>query len=444
MDLYGLDDLTTALAATDNGASAGLLRAWSNGRLLAWLRTRNFHGEPPDRGLLNRIEELVKRVPKDTELALFALGQLLEPSRPLTLLSGIAVPTPGHLEEVLNAHPRQLRALMAALSRLVIDGRLVEWIRASEFPGSQSLIDRLAARPQSTVKDLEPLPGYAARWLCDPRAPFPTSDGEAADPKALATWLGAAPERRGLAFELLKSGWLGLWLTSTGRLTNDSGLKALMTENLSDAARIETLLCTLDPARPRAIMEAEPAALKIGNLARNSKTEVRLTITNRGSGYLWGTFALEGNAASMRLQSLNFEGSPATQTLMIDTAGVPPFTECEANIRIDGYDGGGFRQLQVPVSYRVTVPVLPKVGRSLLTGSIVGAALALLRLTVGQIQNGRDPAGVTSPLHWMSLDSVSKMIDRSIDQVFGFVFTGLLLAGVLAGTLVYLIRARRR
>jgi hypothetical protein len=36
------------------------------------------------------------------------------------------------------------------------------------------------------------------------------------------------------------------------------------------------------------------------------------------------------------------------------------------------------------------------------------------------------------------------MIDRSIDQVFGFVFTGLLLAGVLAGTLVYLIRARRR
>ncbi|CRI67790.1 hypothetical protein THIOKS1810008 [Thiocapsa sp. KS1] len=443
MALHRIEDLRALLATAPDGPEReSLRRAWRDGSLLAWLETRAIHFGQPDPELLQRIQALAKRLATDADLGLFALHRTLDPRWPLALTADLSIPMPGDLESVFAAHPRRRRELLDALMQRLADGRLIEWIRAAGFAKSEAWIERLGRLPSRSLEGLETLPAYAVRWLFAPGAPFPTLDREVDGPAALAAWIDSGEAYRMLGLHLLDSGWLDLWLLTSGRLSDPAGLDVLRAADGSPRARLEMLLRLLDPARPSARIKVAPADLNLDRLALDTLTERALTITTEGPGYVWGACALEGQPSGIRIDPLSFDGTPARLNLTIDTRGVPPSTRCSANLVISAYDGGARQVLRVPIGYRVHVPLAEKIARSLVAGLTFGAAMMLLRALADTAMS----RSTSNPriLEWVSMEWVGQVLDRSFDDFVGLVLLAFALLGALAGAGAFLARVRRR
>ncbi len=443
MALHRIEDLRTLLATAPDGPEReSLRRAWRDGSLLAWVETRTVHFGEPDEALLQRIQSLAKRLATDADLGLFALHRTLDPRWPLALTADLAMVTPSDLESVFAAHPRRRRELLDALMRLLADGRLIEWIRAAGFAQGEVWIERLRRLPSRSIEGLETLPAYAVRWLFDPGAPFPTLDQEVDGTAALAAWIDSGEAYRMLGLHLLESGWLDLWLLTSGRLSDPAGLEALRAAEGSPRVRIEMLLRLLDPARPSARITVAPSDLNLGRLPLDTLTERAVTITTDGPGYVWGACALEGQPSGIRIDPLSFDGTPARLNLTIDTRGVSPSTRCNATLVISAYDGGTQQVLRVPIGYRVHVPLAGKIGRSLVAGLTFGAAMMTLRALADTAMS----RSTSNPrlLDWVSMEWVGQVLDRSFDDFVGLVLLSLALLGALTGAGAFLARVRRR
>jgi hypothetical protein len=371
---------------------------------------------------------------------LFALRQVLDPWRPLALTREIALEAPGELEAVFHRHPRQRRELLEALTRLLSNGRLSEWILASGVEGGEVLTQRLEALPKTGAAGLEALPAYGVRWLFSATAPFPTDGGEVQQPKALADWIDRNRDRRLAGLRLLESGWLELWLESSGRMPSPGGLEPIRAASCSEQARIEMLLRLLDPSRPPARPEVSPAALDFGRHPAGAVVERTLKIDNRGAGHLWGTCILEGQTAGLRLDPVTFDGTPASLRLRIDTGGIPPFTSSKATLAINCYDGGSRHVLEVPVRYSVRVRLADKIGRSLLAGLTAGVTYGLLRMLTGISLAETESV----PLDRISVGRIEQTFYDSFFELLWLLLLGLGLLGALVGTFVYLTRVCRR
>jgi hypothetical protein len=280
------------------------------------------------------------------------------------------------------------------------------------------------------------------RWHYNGRAPFATSDGEVADPKALAAWIDARAEHRALGEKLLEAGWIDLWLESTGRLKGEGMLQALRDLDCSDRVRMEMLLRRLDPGRPVPKLTLDPVRLDLGKLAPGAAVERSLNLTSRGSGHIWGTAALEGETVGMRLEPLTFDGTPVRFTLGVDTSGVPPFTQRTAEVVLRCNDGREERVLRLPVRYNVRVPVAGSIGRSLLAGAVAGCIMGLLRLWAGSTING--PGAADRRLDRVSMDWVAAAFDRSFGEFFMLLVMGAALIGAIIAGIGYLTAVCRR
>lgn len=443
MELHSIDDLIEALAPDGaGGPSDGLKRAWKDGSLMAWLEVRAFHFGALDAALLDRLRDLAKRLSGDADLGLFALLQTLQPDRPLQLVAGVSVDGLEQIEAAIAANPRRRVEMLAALTRLASGGRLAEWARATQCAGWRDLLKQLQALPSERIDGIQHLPGYSVRWYASPRAPFPAGDTEVENPAALAAWIDLSPEHRQRGLKLLESGWLDLWLASTGRLSEPRALDGLRRAPGSSQARVEMLLRLLDPARPPAQVQVEPAKLNVGDLSPGDRAERSIMIKTLGKGYAWGACALEGDTLGMRVDPLSFDGTPAKLTLTVDSAGVAPFTQCQATLVVSCFDGRAEQTLRIPVRYRVRVPLADKIGRSILAGAVVGGGMALLRLVAGSTLTG--PNAAAAPLDWVPMAWVGALFDRSLEGFIGVAILGLALLGALIGTWVYLARVCRR
>jgi hypothetical protein len=437
MQLRTLDDLKQALAANPDGAwGEGLLRAWRSGDLVAWLDTRNAHDVQPDAALLARIREVAARLPNDAELGLFALLYTLIPDHPLVLMPGVSIDVPGQIEAAIAAHPKQQRALMAALTRLAVGGRLVEWAKATECAGWSALTERLRKLPDP-VDEVELLPGYAVRWQFSQQAPFPAGETELDRPEALAAWIDRRPEHRALGLRLLESGWLGLWLESTGRLPKGA-LEPLRAAQVSPQARLEMLLRLLDTGLAPAKPQLDPSKLNFGKLAPGARIERILTLKNKGRGHVWGTCLLEGQAPGLRVEPQSFDGAPARLRVTLDTTGVAPFTDIAATLAVHCYDGRSDQTLRVPILYRVRVPLAGRALQSLFFGGAFGLGAGLLRLWAEETL----PASVGPGRHLdvISMDWVSQSLPSLIDALL----LGIGLLGLLIGIGVVVVNGCRR
>ena len=443
MQSFSVDDLIDQLRTpADSGARGALKRAWSDGSLVAWLETRNWHFGQPDDALLARIQDLGSRVGDDAELGLFALLQTLEPGRPLALLPDVELDVPGQIEALFAAHPKRRRELLAALSQCASNGRLAEWLRACDFPGWEPLVRRLERLPNTFIRGIEHLPAYVVRWHFDARAPFPVENDEVSSPKALAAWMEASAGHRALGETLLETGWIDLWLESTGRRAGPGLLESLRELDCSDQARRELLLRSLDPDRPAPKLRLDPDRLDLGKLAPGASVQRSLTLKSRGGGHIWGSASLDGETVGMRLEPLAFDGAPARFTLNVDTSGIPPFTNRAAEVVVHCNDGREERVLRVPIRYRVRVPVAGTIGRSLLVGAVAGGVMGLLRLWAGSTING--PGAADQTLDWVSMDWVAGVFDRSFGEFLLLVAMAVALLGAVIGGIVYLSAVCRR
>ena len=176
-----LEALIEVLAGSDCGLARVRGSRVRNGQLLGWLETR----AGLDSARLARIQILFKRLGTNPSLLLFALRYTLTPNAPLELCPGVAARTPAELAATLLGAWPDIESPLNALGMLAASGRLPEWLRASEPPGWEEVVQKIELARTRHPGDLD-LPGWLLLWAYGTNSPFPFNGGLVETPPDLA------------------------------------------------------------------------------------------------------------------------------------------------------------------------------------------------------------------------------------------------------------------
>ncbi|KPQ00004.1 MAG: serine/threonine protein kinase, bacterial [Rhodobacteraceae bacterium HLUCCA12] len=425
-----LSDLVRLLETEHDKTTRGVLAALFDGRLASWVDAAQPVTESGV--LLAKLRDLRQRLTQeDPELSAFALLYTVDPRRPVTLSQDVAVASPGELPTALTGASSQVRA---AFETLVVSGRLEEWLRASEFPDWETDV-AFIAECRTRHSERPDLACFGVLCKFRPDLPFPFGPEQAVKPQELAAMIDRDERSRSRGIDLLREGWIRIWLAGTGRLTDPEAFDQLLDgSDLSWESRLEATLHLLDPelARPKAV--AAPAALDLGGIPLGGRRTATIRIDNATRGHLAGEVHVARGGHSLSLDCKRFEGAGSRIRVSIDPTAVPVGAKQQGEIRITGNGGA----LGVPVSFRVSAPFTQMLRRSLAVGTLLAALLGLLRAILATIPEAR---GLRLD-RWAGFgDLFDRVSDGRVPEAgWAVVIIGFFLIALLGGYGVYLLR----
>lgn len=425
-----LSDLAELLDAENSGTRQQATRLLFDRRLECWIDA--VRPVADSEALLAKLTELRERLRDDDyELATFALLHTLDPARPIEFAPGATATSPGEIAAALAQAPEARRA---SLEALVFSGKLEEWLRAAEFDDWEADA-AFVADCRARHGDERELACFGVLCRFRPDLTFPFGRVRAAEPRELARLVDRNPRSRKLGIDLLRRGWVRLWLLGTGRIADRAPLDRVLGESgVSWESKLEAVLQLLDPElrRPKAV--AVPAALDLGAIPLGNRRSVTVRIDNATRGHLAGEAHVARGSRGVKLENATFEGAGGKLRLTVDPAGVPVGARQRAEVCVTSNGGA----LTVPVSYRVSAPLGSMLGRSLGVGALIAAVLGLLRALVA---TGPEARGLGLD-RWADFgDLYDRVFDGKIaDAEWALLALGLALLGLLAGYGYYLLR----
>ena len=216
-----LEALIEVLAGPDCGLTRVRGRRVRSGELLGWLETQ----AGLDSVQRARIQALFKRLGTNPSLLLFALRYTLTPDAPLELCPDVAARSPAELAATLLGAWPDIESPLNALGILAASGRLPEWLRASEAPGWEEVVQKIELARTRHPGDLD-LPGWLLLWAYGAKSPFPFNGCVVDTPQDLARAIDALRGGREDALRLLDAGWIRAWLITTRHITEPAGWDA--------------------------------------------------------------------------------------------------------------------------------------------------------------------------------------------------------------------------
>ena len=419
--LYKLAELTRLLDGPDPEIRKALDIALWDKRLETWIdATQDPALAIEIAGLRRRLETM-----KQKALGVTVLGYLLDPQRPLLLLPDAPLKHLADLETVLAEHP----GAEAALEEALFGGHLEEWLRAGRFPKWEEDTAFLRDCRQRHVQDRR-LGVYALRWRWNPGVPLPLGRHRIGEPKDLAPCLDRDQAARDAARTLLANGWLSTWLVASGRITDAESLDRILNDSArSPDSKLEAFLHLCAPTLAWPTPVSSHDRLNFGGISTESPQTRQVTIRNGGRGYLAGTVRLRQPVEGLEVAPQLIEGRAVQVPVTVNCVGLRAGAEVQAELLVESNGG----TLTVPIRFRVAVPWVGMVGRSLGVGLTAGLLLAGYRALVG----GLFPAGHQRVLDWIPMDSNQLQHGFTSDAAAFGLF---LLAGALVGGVVMILR----
>ena len=375
-EIRTLTDLARLIENGDQVTQRDVATMLFSRRLGCWIDAVRPVAEKSD-VLVAKLGALRQRVQEnDLDLAIFALQHTLDPGRRVKLEPGIEAANPSELGAALA---RGLEYGRASFENFVFSRKLEEWLCAAEFKEWKADV--------SFLKDCRKLHSETPEIACfgalsrlSPSLPFPFDNKPAAQPRELAEFIDRDVQTRKLGIDMLRDGWIRMWLVATGRLVDPAPLdQILRASDLSWQSKLEAaLLQVLDPtmARPRA--KAVPAALDFGDIALGGQRTMMFTIDNVTRGHLAGEAYVVDGASGVSIERSRFEGVGSSVRVTADPAGVALGSRKKTDIIVTTNGG----KLTVPVRYRAAAPLRDMLTRSAFFGVIMAMALTFLRALV--------------------------------------------------------------
>ncbi|MGD8590354.1 MAG: serine/threonine-protein kinase, partial [Chromatiales bacterium] len=268
-------DLLDLLLIDDAEINESLTELLFGGLLAVWLDTLvNLR----DRArLVSKVSLMSEQLRyQDPALALFSLRCILDPSQPLPLVGDITVSRPGNLEKVLRSHPAAVTALVERIEQ----GYLEQWLRIAEFTGWEEDV-KFIKNCRIVYFKQAALLAKAVRWRFQPTLPFSFAGKAVADPKQLAILIDRDAQSRKLGLKLLREGWLGAWLVSTGRIVDPTALDQVLWDTLiSEESKLEALLQLMNPALGRPCLSVGFSRINFGRVSIDSPRSKIITLRN--------------------------------------------------------------------------------------------------------------------------------------------------------------------
>lgn len=353
--LHTPKELLDVLLLDDAEMNESLTELLFGGLLAVWLDTLdNVH----DRAhLVSKVSLMSEKLRyQDPALALFSLRCILDPNQPLPLVGDITVSRPGNLEKVLRKHPAAVTALVERIEK----GYLEQWLRIAEFPGWEEDV-KFIKNCRLIYTKQRALLAKAVRWRFQPSLPFSFAGKAVSDPKQLAILIDHDAPSRKLGLKLLREGWLGAWLVSTGRIVDPTALNQVLWDTLtSEESKLEAILQLMNPALGRPCLSVGFSRINFGQVSIDSQRSKIITLRNAGRGHLSGQLHLEHSNRGFTLNQYNFEGSNTQIRISACSLGMPENTSQETWLRI--ISNGGNHSIQL--SYKVPREQAPHQGLS--------------------------------------------------------------------------------
>jgi len=341
---------------------------------------------PPDLKFENCICGFYVKI--ETFLDIFSILYALNPSLPLKFENEVEITHPAQLEDIISTNP----ALINNLKDFIYDGKFEVWLRYA-FP-DRNQDQTFVFKCRNTYKRDKDLGVYAVRWHFKPSLPFPFGNKQAKNPKALAALIDNSRADKNLCIKLLSDGWIRTWLVTTGYLKDTSKFdEVIKTAGKEWDQSIEAVLHILDPKLPWPEVTSSYESINLGRVNIESSKIIDITFKNSQRGFLAGTISLEGTGKGVTIDKRLIKGEPLALSLKVIPKGLPVGSTQKANLSI--YTNGN--NLEIPVFYKVTAPVMQMIGRSIGIGFFCAFIFGVFRMIIpyrflvwqdwGQIEN---------------------------------------------------------
>jgi uncharacterized protein YraI len=339
-----LEALIEVLAGPDCGLARVRGRRVRSGELLGWLETQ----AGLDSVQRARIQALFKRLSTNPSLLLFALRYTLTPDAPLELCQGVAGRSPAELAaKLFDAWP-DIESPLNALGILAASGRLPEWLRASEAPGWEEVVQKIELAHTRYPGDLD-LPGWLLLWAYGAKSPFPFNVGLVETPPDLARAIDASDRSREEGLRRLDAGWIRAWLITTRHITEPAGWDAAVQDTkIAPSVRLTAALRQLDPDRPAPALRATPAQLDFGTIRRGEQRQLELRLDTLNRESVACSLSFIGTEDGISLNTTEIEATPATLRVSVD-GGALAGGRGQTAILVNGSG----KELRVPVHFRL-------------------------------------------------------------------------------------------
>ena len=358
----------------------------------------------------NSICEIYGKI--ENSLDIFKILYVLNPSQPLKIKDGIEITHLNKLEETLSSHPE----LIKILKEFLYNGKIEVWFQAA-FPDNNQ-DQTFIFKCRNTYKKDKDLGVYVFRWHFQKSLPFPFGNTSAKNPKELASLIDNQSTDKNLVIKLLSNGWIRAWLLTTGYIKDTEKFDtAIKTADKGWSQCIESVLHVLDPELPWPKITSSHDSIKQGRVSIESSKTIEIKVENKDRGFLTGEILLEGTGKGFSIDKNKINGEPLTLSLTINPRGLPVGSKQKISLSVQTNAGN----LQIPVSYKVTAPVIRMVGRSIGIGFICAIIFGLFRLIIPN-----------RFLVWHDWDQVGEIVEQPI-----IIFLMILFVGIIGGGLFY-------
>jgi hypothetical protein len=127
-------------------------------------------------------------------------------------------------------------------------------------------------------------------------------------------------------------------------------------------------------------------------------------IFNAARGHLAGTITLARTGRGFDMPSTNLDGEPVEVTVRLSGRGLPPGSTQNTSILVNTNGG----KLEIPVSFRVSVPTGRIILRALRAGTVAAIIMAGYRLAIQAFY----PEYVADPMEFVTLEHVTAYANR--------------------------------
>lgn len=345
-EISDLRDMVAALRSKDERCLADLSDFFWSGHVEAWMDAKRNNGG--DSKLVARIREFRVKHTGRRKMGTLHLLFMLTPQAPLRLGPGQVVKSPEEMADVLIRHPEVSDVVKAYL----FNGQLAAWLEIC-FPERLEDAAFLSDCEERYSKD-RPLGINALIWYFRPNTPFVFGRKQVTSPSELAACIDENKESWNRGVDLIHSGILRAWLTSTGMLEDASAFDALIAnESFSNDVKLEMLLHLLDPDLPKPVVACSTRSIDMGDIPAGGTGIHEFLIKNEGRGQLTGKLRIEGVGNEVSLSPAVLDGA---ETRVLIKARPPswlsPGINREGRIIVESNGGG----LELPVKYMVDFP----------------------------------------------------------------------------------------
>jgi len=421
--IYNIAQLAELLALPGNPYQPDIENLLYSESLDVWIDA--LHAGQEGRDLIQRLSEIRSRF-NNPSLALFALLYTLDPARPLILSERAAVTSPEELAEALSSDP----GLAPHVTQLLYGGYIEEWFRLC-FPNREEDL-RYVQECIQRHGDNRDLGLFAFQAYFCPSLSLRIGNDYASSPKELAALISKTPASFERGARLLVSGWIRTWLVATGRMRNPAAFDEVANDfTVQPLRKMEAVLHILDPELPWPAPMADVDAVDAGTLTTESAQTVRINVFNAGRGHLSGTVTLVEDrdtaelTGAFAMEPRIIEGAPVEVKVELRGREQPPGAHRTARVIVETNGG----RLEIPISFRVSMPLGAMVLRTALVGILCGEVAGLLRLLLETCL----PQCVYNLLDWYDWNTIAAHLSQ-----WGFIPAALFTLTGLGGGLYYL------